>query len=596
MEARPNCGRAHSKAKGNHPVTEQALENVWKTQRQRGVTWRDATQRFRSETERIARPTTPAETFPQNVIYESHCGAQCRMLACPQRVGLHAQLLSAFTSIVRRHGKITEAVKGDILLAADVYNTARQRFTVFAFMTAMSARSGNHAPEQIFVVARPVGDGQERRGLERFKDLDLQLCTHNWKPSKKQWLPLPYDRSCPCVGRLQMYTADEFAKMLLDMNFQGNAAPSEVVLSKLDFQDLWPSSVRVIGEDRSFEPLLVRAVPGAAPAEDDNIQDQGDGDDLDRQPLAAGHDEGHEGDDDHASGADNADSEMDLLALLLDSEAVPQPSVAKRKKKNAVDPSLVSSAGSGPDGFNEEDDFLADPEFQAILGRDEVQALREAVRACRRVAERSDAATVQPAGAGSASESEIEMEEEASFEAPAKAPSGRKSKRARPPSREPADSGFLGEGLASSTPAVASSSKQQPSSSSGSRNEAASSSSALPTATEFNILRRDDDGSCIRVVNTGRGLELCRVERERLSSDVKILGVVKRMVAQRTGKESLQAVCKVHPGCICWVSGTAGHDLLVDWLSSADREDATTHQVLAASLKMSLGMRIRRPV
>ena len=196
--------------KSSFPVSEQALANVWKVQREKGVTWKHSVQRFNTETERIARPTTPEETFPDRVVYESCCGAQCRMNACMQRVRLHVKCMASFNKLVQSHGKISSAVREDILVSCEVLSSvSRQRFTCYAFVTAMSARSGRHSAQQVFSLLTPVEDVELGVAHDRFNDLHLQLCCHDWKQMKKDWLPpqgdAQGDASFPRFGKLRMF-------------------------------------------------------------------------------------------------------------------------------------------------------------------------------------------------------------------------------------------------------------------------------------------------------------------------------------------------------------------------------------------------------
>ena len=356
--------------KSRFPVSEQALANVWKVQREKGVTWKHSVQRFKTETERIARPTTPEETFPDRVVYESCCGAQCRMNACMQRVRLHVKCMASFNKLVQSHGKISSAVREDILVSCEVLSSvSRQRFTCYAFVTAMSARSGRHSAQQVFSLLTPVEDVELGVAHDRFNDLHLQLCCHDWKQMKKDWLPpqgdAQGDASFPRFGKLRMYTTDEFVKMLLDMNHEADSAPCRVLITKLLFQDLYPSSVRVLEPDESVGAVMVEAGEGPEPGPDPGLprpalcEESGTDDDESHAPAPDG----------QALGPNEDSLDVDLLALLAESETLPRR--GRRRNKNAgqtvsEDRSKVRSS--------DDDDVLADPELQAVLGADEVEA------------------------------------------------------------------------------------------------------------------------------------------------------------------------------------------------------------------------------
>ena len=135
-------------------------------------------------------------------------------------------------------------------------------------------------------------------------------------------------------------------------------------------------------------------------------------------------------------------------------------------------------------------------------------------------------------------------------------------------------------------------------SSSTAQNSSAAASSAARGPGANDIIQLDDDMSYVRCVRTGHSQQLCRVERvEAGSGDVQVLGIVKRMIDARTGRESLQGQCKLHKDCYCWLSvgsnSDSNMDLLLQWLSSSYKNSAIAHQDAARALKVSLGMRVR---
>ncbi|CAE7837487.1 unnamed protein product [Symbiodinium sp. CCMP2592] len=574
-------GSGAAAAKTNYPVGEHTLESVWKCQRQRRITWRDATTKFRLETERIARPCSAAEAFPEHVTYESCCGVQCRMLesdVSAERVNLHVNILAALTQIVQSLGRISQAVKTDLLLACEVFNVAREKQTTFAFVTAMSARSGIHSPEQVYVEAVPVdGLGSCSSGPDRFKSLDLQLCTLPWVHQKKQWLPV---QGGDHFGRFRMFSSDEFAKELLDMSLGSGAPPSRVLLSRLSFEDLWPSSVRVLGIDASMQPVLVTPSARVLPAQEPEVGDPGS------EPGGA---------IDEARG-DEEDAEIDLMALMVE-DAVPQPA-AKRKAKRKHMPSPGDDV-EVPEGRL--DDIFDDPEFQAILGSSETEELRRAFRMC---SEAASASTCGPSAAADASDSdESIIEEESELPADTGAAQHRAKGRKRARKDEP-DEPMPDEYLNLNDVAVPAAAS---SGSSSSSSAAGPPTAPLPGAGAGTdrVLRIISNTSWIRAVTCARGLEVCRVEKLTVDptgavQSVRVLGVVKRMISTASGAESLQALCRIHKQCMCWLSNSQNLELLLEWLSVAEEDSETDglssqshHQDLAVALKQSLGMRVR---
>ena len=528
-----------------HPISETVLQNVWKAQCKNGVTWKDACNRFRMETERIARPSCPAETFPSKVLYEGHCGEQCRFEAGSERVRFHCNLVSSFCRVVKLHGKISEAVKADILLAFEVFHPRRQLFTIFAFLTSPSARSGVHKPDQVFVEAAPVnGRPDVSAGNDRFNGLDLQLQTQPYVAMKKVWLPLQGgDDLSPSVGPLLMRNADEFAKHLLDLGGLMDSAACTVQITKLLFEDLWPSSVRVTGRDESMQVIVVDA---SEPADGAADEDENAAPEAPQEPLQ------------HA--------DLDFLALL-DAE---KPRKTPRGRHASRDIHV-------PEVFASSEDVLADPELQSIVGQEEFQRIRNALHLCVTPEQNANDFVQRVGDEGSQSESDSEIEQEIALPAEAQVPA---VSRPRPTSRghvAPASSmdraGYLHDAAQEEV--------------------ASSSSSRPPLLSSVQRLRQEADLSEIRLVRTGRPLEPCRVERVQPNGAVQVLGAIKLMVKTTTGHESYQAVCRVHSGCVCWFSKADHLDLLIDWLSHAHLHDLNHHQALAASLKTSIGMRVR---
>ena len=559
-------------AKTSYPVTEKALQNIWKSQRQNGITWRSATDRFRAETERIARPQSAFEAFPQSVTYESNCGAQCRTNACAQRVSLHVNLTSALASVVKQLGRIADAVKADVLLACEVFNDARQRVTTYAFMTAMSARSGVHPAEQVYAVALPVGGlvPGRRVAQERFNGLRLQLSTiAPTRPLARAWLPFQGDDPAQRVGRLSLFTTDEFCKELLDMTVDSERPACTVVLTRLSYQDLWPSTVQVTGVDCSLPPVIVKPGSVEIPEPINDVDQDGD---VEREG------------DEEGDAADTAADGFDLLQLLVQDQ-VPQPRPRKARAR-------AGSPAAKPSEDAEAEDLLADPEMQAILGHEEVVALREALRTCRQTASASSSAA-SAAGAGAeAAEEVIDTESDSQIEEEAEIPAD--SDAALPScSVQPGQKRKRKPGSASAASAAATSGRDGGGYVNGGDLETAS--AAASSTTSERVLRINADGSQIKVVNSIRGLQLCHVERVPAAprGPARILGSIKRMVAAKNGRESLQAVCKAHSQCQCWLSNTDNLDLLLDWVAHADQCSAAEHETLSNELKLSIGMRVR---
>ncbi len=84
------------------------------------------------------------------------------------------------------------------------------------------------------------------------------------------------------------------------------------------------------------------------------------------------------------------------------------------------------------------------------------------------------------------------------------------------------------------------------------------------------------------------------VRCETVSSQEKLLGNLKCIVNKNTNSASLNAICKIHSNCCCWISSVQNSDLLLQWLQEAQNVSKEEHQVLSKDLKRSIGMKIRK--
>ncbi|CAE7395126.1 unnamed protein product, partial [Symbiodinium sp. KB8] len=244
--------------KHGYPVSEASLSRIAEVQRQKGISARQAEHHFDQEIERMARPPD-SDHFPERVIYESHCGCQCRHTGEDRRIALHINLLQSFLHIVKQLGSPMDVVRSDVLLSFEVLSsTKRHVVRQFAWVSAVSARAGALKPEQTFVLAE-VGDcGHVGEGVHRFDGLYLDLALEPYVQCKKEYLPAPPDE--PPVGRLRMFVSDSWAFHLLSVfDDHPGLFAGQVVINKLQFQDCTPRRVRVVGFDANFQRVLVSA-------------------------------------------------------------------------------------------------------------------------------------------------------------------------------------------------------------------------------------------------------------------------------------------------------------------------------------------------
>ena len=101
-------------------------------------------------------------------------------------------------------------------------------------------------------------------------------------------------------------------------------------------------------------------------------------------------------------------------------------------------------------------------------------------------------------------------------------------------------------------------------------------------------------GYTIEVRHIKRGATLAEMfECTLADSREKLLGSLKFVLNKRNNHASLNAICKVHSNCQCWISSATNSDLLFNWLLESRRCSKDDHQILASDLKKSIGMSVR---
>ena len=142
------------------------------------------------------------------------------------------QTLELFTHIIARSGGVKAVVEKDILCAFEVYDSGGWCHVEYAFVTAASAQSGVHKPQQVFVCLEVV-DKTEHRFLG--KVLKFSRLAYI-EPEGSSYLPHRLDKA----GRIRMYTADRFASRLLGLPVLADETTDavQVVVHFLEFQDL----------------------------------------------------------------------------------------------------------------------------------------------------------------------------------------------------------------------------------------------------------------------------------------------------------------------------------------------------------------------
>ena len=230
------------------PVSETQLDACWRGNLKQGLTWAAVLKQYNTESQRFSVPPA-ADKFPERVHYQSCCGVFCRNMAGAADLLLFQRLLRNFEQVVSRSGggSVAAACKTDILLRVRL-GPREEDFSqeIFAWMTAMSARSGVHAPSQVFVLLEVV-DSAGADGVCR-----LRLRSRQELRSSLSWCS-----QLLAEGPLLHYTEQEFADHLLDCVHVTQA--SWLCITRLAFKDVNLSTVDVIGPWPEWEDLMVAA-------------------------------------------------------------------------------------------------------------------------------------------------------------------------------------------------------------------------------------------------------------------------------------------------------------------------------------------------
>ena len=475
---------------------------------------------------------------------------------------------------MRRHGNPLEAVRADILCCFEVLDAARKYLLrEFAWVTAVSARSGVLKPEQVFVTAHEAGLCSNVAQADRFSGRLLDLTT--LPPLEcPQYLQASNDVSTTC-GRLQMFSADAFAFHLLNMfddaDSDANLRPGQVVINKLLFQDITPRRVCVVSSAPDFERILVGADATDHPRGADEEADSGC--DSGQEAVAA-------------EVSDPSLPGFDFMALFEQAEetssatpAAPRPK--RRKKEHPPAERFDADLQHASRQFG----ILDDPELQAILGSSDMAALKQAVVLCQESDPQTADEVARVAEMQAASDDDLleVLEVHGADDRGQRAASS-----SAPPSAPASSSSSTAQASAPAPSATASSSS---STARASATAPTSSSSTTSTKQTTKRIRVEEDGSVIEAVFQGHGSSYCFVRKVKNGTD-EALGEIKFLVKQ-SGDESLRAICKKHRGCSCWISGTAQVDMLLQWLSSAHVQTPERHAELSISLRQSIGMKVR---
>ena len=245
-------------------------------------------------------------------------------------------------------------------------------------MTAVSAQSGTHKPEQVFCLAH-VADDQDVEEDDPLRGLLLQLSTWEYiEPAGSIYLPLQPER----FGTLKMYTTDSFAEYLLDMPATTDPShePLEIHISVLLFEDLLPSVVKITGTDlavgdlKSADSALVRA------ADQDVLRDGGDDVNVGVDVVGVSSSSSNAGcDHDHSH---EPAQELDLMSFLESDQGVFEPPKKRQRKKTQT---IQKSDDQDVENEKGKNGLVLDSCLASFLEPHEIEAFRDIQNLCREV-------------------------------------------------------------------------------------------------------------------------------------------------------------------------------------------------------------------
>ena len=376
------------------PVSEDQLQSNWQSNLQKGKTWAEALNHFNMQSQRFSVPPA-SDKFPERVTYQSCCGCFCRTNSSPEDLVLFGRLLASFEDVIKCCGGGTapSASMCDILLRFSFFSEEAE-FPLresYAWMTAMTARSGPHPCTQNFILMSVVQDSS-------LDCLKLRLDSKAAIQHELKWCSALLNS-----GPLHHFSEQEFAKHLLESLQECHA--TAIVITRLSFKDLDLCTVVVEGSWDAWDDLIVRA-PGQ------QVVGEGAGDVpptvADDAAIPASSD--GLGSDSEILGQSETGKPFDLLAEVSEGGEVRKSGKGKgrgRGTSSELRRGLVAALPFDPAVQKDmEDEFqqfltdeqvllpdkpdiselektLRDPTVAASLDEDASQSILEAVAACR---------------------------------------------------------------------------------------------------------------------------------------------------------------------------------------------------------------------
>eukprot|EP00438_Fugacium_kawagutii_P033558 Skav211092 [mRNA] locus=scaffold2002:333211:335664:- [translate_table: standard] len=577
------------------PLSEEMLQKAWQQQLSAGLTWADTLAQFDKEAQQFAEPSPEGPTFPKQVFYQGCCGVYCRHRNSQEHVALFVRLLDAFAGLVQGLGPIGAVSKKHILLQLDVTYSNGCNATIFAWLVAPAAKSGIHAAQQSFILCEP--DHYPVSGT-----FELTLKVLQGPRSLRR-----FAHAVGYAGSLHQLDAESGADYL--MNLQSGSMvegfPEEVLMRRLQFEDLTLAKVKVTGYDSAFEPIRVHMGGSREDA------DVGPLNDYDQSletslpalpPIPIPPPGAPPPDDDHdGEGGDVETHEADLLAMVCDSVCDDDDADAssRRKRPRKKNPAAkskaeiharVAEAQSNryssiymPDEMPLESpahqhlaEFIRDPSVVASLDSDQVLDLSQAVRQCElhhtSVVDASCKFDLQP--------DDVQETAQEFF--------GEVSKHdQQDPSENPPSVQQMFNSVHVDPPKKESELASQPS---------ASSSSRASAITQQETVLSVQNGKTLKLVQYQEpkfGNLVCELREHHPSGISTAVGRVNLMTHK--GRAAYKAHCSVHKSCQCWVQTTDSLvlDKLVAWLAKGPNSKPVDHTKLSKELRESLGVKVR---
>jgi len=246
-------------------------------------------------------------------------------------------------------------------------------------MTAPSAQSGIHKPQEVFCLLNVALEGDED-DPDPFCGLILELATSAYiTPQGSLYLPVQANK----VGALKMFATDEFVEHLLDLPTVSDPSnyADEINVGLLKFEDILPSVVKVLGIDFDVGTLVAKSHEDT---DMDALGDDDDDEDVGELPLGDGRAA--------ESNSDFNTMEVDLLSLL-EGSCCGKPNkgpAKKRQKKKEQNPDDMDRENNELTPDCQPESLLNDPCLRTLLSPEDLAVFQDVEQFCASVHKAAD--------------------------------------------------------------------------------------------------------------------------------------------------------------------------------------------------------------